>query len=302
MFLIARRALLTHSSCNRPHARQPERKTKMHTPYYNSSWSAQDTQPSYKKSVYGGDHQRRPQPRTNHTVDHSATYTTAKKRRHGRRRSCLSRFLLIVLILSLIIGIGAAAMRMSPLHQADTSLGWNLILVNQNHSVPRDYDVELTTLSNGKKVDSRIYPSLQTMFNDARASGLSLFVREGYRTKNEQEDIMKNRVETYRQKGYSRRESVKMAREYVARPGASEHELGLAVDINTSKSNMQDKVYNWLQNHSWRYGFILRYPSDKTDITGVSNEPWHFRYVGRDAAKTMKENNWCLEEYVEKMK
>lgn len=193
-------------------------------------------------------------------------------------------------------------MRMSPLHQADTSLGWNLILVNQNHSVPRDYDVELTTLSNGKKVDSRIYPSLQTMFNDARASGLSLFVREGYRTKNEQEDIMKNRVETYRQKGYSRRESVKMAREYVARPGASEHELGLAVDINTSKSNMQDKVYNWLQNHSWRYGFILRYPSDKTDITGVSNEPWHFRYVGRDAAKTMKENNWCLEEYVEKMK
>lgn len=193
-------------------------------------------------------------------------------------------------------------MRMTPLHQADTSLGWNLILVNQNHSVPRDYDVELTTLSNGKKVDSRIYPSLQTMFNDARASGLSLFVREGYRTKNEQEDIMKNRVETYRQKGYSRRESVKMAREYVVRPGASEHELGLAVDINTSKSNMQDKVYNWLQNHSWRYGFILRYPSDKTDITGVSNEPWHFRYVGRDAAKTMKENNWCLEEYVEKMK
>lgn len=262
---------------------------------------------SYKKSYGEGRRQSYSRPRTRYSSNYYAAYTPAKKKRKvcrrslGRKRSCLSRFLLIFLILALIIGIGFAAIRMIPLHQAETSLGWNLILVNKDHSVPRNYDVELTTLSNGKKVDSRIYPSLQAMFNDARAAGLNLFVREGYRTKNEQKNIMKSRIETYRQKGYSSREAIKLAKEYVAKPGTSEHELGLAVDINASNSRMQDKVYNWLQNHSWRYGFILRYPPDKTDITGVSNEPWHFRYVGKDAAKTMKENNWCLEEYVEKM-
>lgn len=290
--MIAQRALLTRLNYNRPHAHQPERKKNMNSAY---------PEYSYKKSYGGGGRQSCSQRRTRYNSNYHTAYTPAKKKHHGCRRSCLSRLLLILLILALIIGIGFAAMRMMPLHQADTSLGWNLILVNQDHAVPRDYDVKLTTLSNGQKIDSQIYPSLQAMFNDARAAGLGLFVREGYRTKNEQAKIMKSRIETYRQKGYSRREAIKLAREYVARPGTSEHELGLAVDINASNSRMQDKVYNWLQNHSWRYGFILRYPSDKTDITGVSNEPWHFRYVGKDAAKVMKENNWCLEEYVEEM-
>ena len=257
---------------------------------------------SYKKSYGGGKRQSYARPRTRYNSNYYAAYTPTKKKRQGRRKSCLSRLLLILLLLGLIVGVGFTAVRMTPIHQADTSLGWNLILVNQDHSVPQDYNVQLTTLSNGQKIDSRIYPSLQAMFNDARAAGLGLFVREGYRTKNEQENIMKSRIETYRQKGYSNREAIKLAREYVAQPGASEHELGLAVDINASNSQMQDKVYSWLQNHSWCYGFILRYPLDKTDITGVSNEPWHFRYVGKDAAKTMKENNWCLEEYVEKVK
>lgn len=257
---------------------------------------------SYKKSYGGGKRQSYVRPRTRYNSNYYAAYTPTKKKRQRRRKSCLSRLLLILLLLGLIVGVGFTAVRMTPIHQADTSLGWNLILVNQDHSVPQDYDVQLTTLSNGQKIDSRIYPSLQAMFNDARAAGLGLFVREGYRTKNEQENIMKSRIETYRQKGYSSREAIKLAREYVAQPGTSEHELGLAVDINASNSQMQDKVYSWLQNHSWCYGFILRYPLDKTDITGVSNEPWHFRYVGKDAAKTMKENNWCLEEYVEKVK
>ena len=221
--------------------------------------------------------------------------------RKTRRRSRRRHFLAILILLALIAGAAAVLFQALPARQADTSLGWNLILVNKDHAVPHHYDVELMTLSNGKQVDSRIYPSLQTMFNDARAAGLRPFVREGYRTKNEQEAIMKSKIETYRQAGYSRLEAKKLAKQYVAEPGTSEHELGLAVDINAESKASKDRLYSWLSKYSWHYGFILRYPPNKTSITGVSNEPWHFRYVGKDAAKAMKENNWCLEEYVEEM-
>lgn len=88
--------------------------------------------------------------------------------------------------------------------EADTSFGWNLILVNDDYCVPRNYEVELTELSNGEKVDSRIYPQLQQMFDDARAEGLELFVREGYRTTQDQKDIMNERIQQYQDEGYSR--------------------------------------------------------------------------------------------------
>ena len=189
----------------------------------------------------------------------------------------------------------------SIVHQkADTSLEWNLILVNYNHYIPDDYQVELTDLSNGKKVDSRIYPDLQQMFNDARSEGLSLFVREGYRTAEEQQQIMNDKIEEYENQGCSRKEAKKMAEEYVAVPGTSEHQLGLSVDINadTTKSS-SDEVYQWLDENAYKYGFVKRYPSDKTDITGINNEPWHYRYVGKEAAEIIKKENLCLEEYVE---
>lgn len=189
----------------------------------------------------------------------------------------------------------------SIVHQkADTSLEWNLILVNYNHYIPDDYQVELTELSNGKKVDSRIYPDLQQMFNDARSEGLSLFVREGYRTAEEQQQIMNDKIEEYENQGCSRKEAKKMAEEYVAVPGPSEHQLGLSVDINadTTKSS-SDEVYQWLDENAYKYGFVKRYPSDKTDITGINNEPWHYRYVGKEAAEIIKKENLCLEEYVE---
>ena len=120
--------------------------------------------------------------------------------------------------------------------EADTSFGWNLILVNDDYCVPRNYEVELTELSNGEKVDSRIYPQLQQMFDDARAEGLELFVREGYRTTQDQKDIMNERIQQYQNEGYSRGEAKKLAKEYVAEPGTSEHELGIAVDINADTS------------------------------------------------------------------
>lgn len=187
--------------------------------------------------------------------------------------------------------------------EADTSLGWNLILVNDNYSVPGDYEVELTELSNGEKVDSRIYPQLQQMFDDARATGLALFVREGYRTYQDQKQILEERIQQYRDEGYSRSEAKKLAEEYVAIPGTSEHELGIAVDINADTSKCSsDAVYTWLADNAYRYGFIKRYPEDKVEITGVKNEPWHYRYVGVEAAQEIQEKGLCLEEYIELLK
>ena len=185
---------------------------------------------------------------------------------------------------------------------ASTEHGWNLILVNEDYHIPDNYEVELTELSNGKKVDSRIYPYLQSMFDDARANGLALFVREGYRTAEEQQQIMDERVAEYQGEGYSKSEAKKLARDYVAVPDTSEHQLGLSVDINADTTKCSsDAVYSWLAENAWRYGFIKRYPADKVDITGISNEPWHYRYVGKEAAQEIQSQGICLEEYIEQL-
>ena len=185
-------------------------------------------------------------------------------------------------------------------HMASEDHGWNLILVNRENYIPADYEVQLTELSNGKKVDSRIYPELQEMFNAARAQGYGLFVREGYRTQEEQQQLMNEKIEAYENEGKSKPEAKKLAEQWVAIPGTSEHQLGIAVDINadTTKSS-RDDVYNWLEENAHTYGFIKRYPSNKTDITGVINEPWHYRYVGKEAASEICSQGICLEEYIE---
>lgn len=185
-------------------------------------------------------------------------------------------------------------------HIASEDNGWNLILVNRDNYIPADYKVQLTELSNGKKVDSRIYPELQEMFDDARAQGYSLFVREGYRTQEEQQQLMDEKIEAYENEGKSKSEAKKLAEQWVAIPGTSEHQLGIAVDINadTTKSSSDD-VYKWLEENAHTYGFIKRYPSNKTDITGVINEPWHYRYVGKEAASAIYSQGICLEEYIE---
>ena len=185
-------------------------------------------------------------------------------------------------------------------HVASEDNGWNLILVHRDSYIPDDYQVELTELSNGKKVDSRIYPELQEMFNDARAQGYGLFVREGYRTQEEQQQLMDEKIEAYENEGKSKSEAKKLAEQWVAIPGTSEHQLGIAVDINadTTKSSSDD-VYNWLAENAHTYGFIKRYPSNKTDITGVINEPWHYRYVGKEAASKIYSQGICLEEYID---
>lgn len=182
----------------------------------------------------------------------------------------------------------------------NAELPWNLILVNSKNPVPDNYEVRLLELSNGRKVDERIYPELQQMFDDARADGLELFVAEGYRTREDQQRILDSRIDAYMNEGNSKKEAKRLALMWVAEPGTSEHELGISVDINADKDTCSsDDLYAWLKDNAYKYGFIMRYPEDKADVTGVNNEPWHYRYVGKEAADQIYSQGICLEEYIE---
>lgn len=176
-----------------------------------------------------------------------------------------------------------------------------LTLVNDDNHIPDNWDVELTTLSNGEQVASLIYPDLQEMFDDMRADGIYPFVRAGYRSDNEQKRVLNEKTAAYMAEGYSKSRARELALETVALPGTSEHELGLAVDINAVEGESDsNEVYSWLAENAYKYGFIMRYPEDKTDITGKDYEPWHYRYVGKEAAKEMYNSGECLEEYLGK--
>lgn len=173
-----------------------------------------------------------------------------------------------------------------------------LTLVNADNPVPNGWSVELTTLSNGEQVASMIYPDLQNMFDDMRFQGIYPFVRAGYRSGEEQERVLDEKIRAYENEGYSNSRARELALETVAKPGTSEHELGLAVDINADDESTGDEVYSWLAENAYKYGFIQRYPEDKSEITGIDYEPWHYRYVGKKAAQEIFSSGECLEEYL----
>ncbi len=214
-----------------------------------------------------------------------------------RRRRSRKLLFPVLLLAALLLFLGAPDLHRT----ATTEHGWNLILVNSDYHIPPDYQVELVTLSNGQQVDRRIYPDLQEMFDTMRSQGVYPIVASGYRTAAKQQQLLEDKISEYEAMGYSPRKARRAALEWVSEPGTSEHQLGIAVDINQegTRSTAQE-VYDWLADNAHHYGFIYRYPADKTDITGVSNEPWHYRYVGREAAKEIAETGLCLEEYLKK--
>ena len=224
----------------------------------------------------------------------------AKKKRRNPILKVLKVVAVVYLLLVLSNLIGDIYSRLGNTHTIAVSGGWNLVVVNRWNELPEDYDIELMELSNGQKIDERIYPYLQEMFDAARAEGIYPIVREGYRTEKEQQDIFDEKVRAYINEGYSRSRAERTAKEWVALPGTSEHQLGIAVDINADKSKCSnDEVYEWLAENAHEYGFILRYPQGKTEITGTSYEPWHYRYVGEAVALEIYERGICLEEYFE---
>ena len=179
---------------------------------------------------------------------------------------------------------------------------WKLILVNNWNPIPEDYNVKLKTVNNNYKVDERIYFELLEMFECARNDGVYPIIRSAYRTNKQQEELYTKKVLAYITEGNSEKDSKKLAKDWVAAPGTSEHQIGLAVDINAEKDKCTDNdVYDWLNENSYKYGFIMRYPAEKKHLTGINYEPWHYRYVGKEAAKEMYEQGMCLEEYIDSM-
>ena len=181
---------------------------------------------------------------------------------------------------------------------------WCLILTNAEYPVPEDYEVELEAIPGTEQsVDKRIYEPLMAMIGDMKAQGLSPIVCSGYRTLDKQEKLFNRKVLSFVKAGHTKEESYNLARQTISIPGSGEHCLGLAVDFYTRRYHKLERAFEdtpeskWLVEHAQDYGFVMRYGENKTDITGIQYEPWHYRYVGVEAANYMKDNELSLEEF-----
>ena len=180
---------------------------------------------------------------------------------------------------------------------------WKIMLINKQHPIPEEYEFTLATIKGSMKCDERIIPELQQMMQEAKKDGVILVIRSPYRDYERQIYLFNRKVKGYMKKKMSYLESYRTTAQAVTIPGASEHQAGLALDITSDSYSTltqgfaDTKAGEWLAEHSFEYGFILRYPEGKEDITGISFEPWHFRYVGKTAAKYMYDHELTLEEF-----
>ena len=193
-----------------------------------------------------------------------------------------------------------------------TADGTRILLVNPWNYIPEDYETELVTIPNGLathgiQVSAGCYDALVAMLEACNRECPRAVVVSGYRTQDYQARLYKNKVSRVEAQGYSHEDALVEAAKVVAIPGTSEHQLGLAVDIVDSRSydltEIQETLpaQQWLMAHSWEYGFILRYPNDRTEVTGIIYEPWHYRYVGKELAKELFDANLTLEEYLQNL-
>ena len=183
---------------------------------------------------------------------------------------------------------------------------WKLVLINKQHPVPDDYTFKLgdiKTIKGNMQCDERIIEELLAMMQAAKEDGVTLAICSPYRDLNRQKYLFNRKIEIYMSNGMSYMEAYSISSQAVTVPGASEHQIGLAIDIVSDDYVTLDEGFadtqagKWLAEHSYEYGFILRYPKGKEYITSIEYEPWHFRYVGKEAAAVMAEENLTLEEF-----
>ncbi|MCR4901714.1 MAG: M15 family metallopeptidase [Butyrivibrio sp.] len=180
---------------------------------------------------------------------------------------------------------------------------WKIILVNKQHPIPDDYEFPLGDLNANMHCDQRIISSLFDMFTAASADGVNLIICSPYRNRSRQEMLFANKIDYYMEAGFSYMDAYNLSSQAVTIPGSSEHQIGLAIDIISDTYSSLDENFGdtlagkWLAENSYKYGFTLRYPAGKENITSIEYEPWHFRYVGVDAATVMYEEGICLEEF-----
>lgn len=179
-----------------------------------------------------------------------------------------------------------------------------LTLVNPWNKLPEDWQVDPVDLSNGLQVDRRCYDALQSMMDACREAGNEPLICSAYRSMETQQSLFDAKVAKLEAAGKSHDEAVQETAKEIAVPGTSEHQLGLTVDIvdmgnqNLTEEQEQTPTQKWLMANSWRYGFIHRYPTGKSEITGIIYEPWHYRYVGKEAAQEIFNKGITLEEYL----
>ncbi len=186
---------------------------------------------------------------------------------------------------------------------------WRLLLINKQHPVPEDYSFShgtIKTVKGDMECDDRIIDDLLKMMQAASEDGVKLGICSPYRDLSYQEYLFNRKVKAYMKKGMSYMEAYTLSSQAVTVPGASEHQLGLAIDFVSDTYVVLDEGFAetsagiWLEEHCAEYGFILRYPKGKEYITSIEFEPWHFRYVGKEAAATIMEEGLCLEEFWDK--
>ena len=181
---------------------------------------------------------------------------------------------------------------------------WYMVLANRSSVLPGDFTVAETATVGEAVVDARIAEALRQMVNDAAATGVKLKPTNGYRSIARQQELWDARVKTLMEGGLSQADAETKAIDYTSAPGTSDHNTGLGLDIVSEDHPAKDAGFaetaaaQWLAEHAADYGFILRYPSDKTEATGMDYEPWHYRYVGSEQAHKIKESGLCLEEYL----
>lgn len=188
---------------------------------------------------------------------------------------------------------------------------WPVFVVNEDYPLPENYAIETTPISQFAVIDKRVSPYALDMINAAKADGIELNVTSGYRSVEKQQENIEFYIENYMTQGYTYEEAERLTYSEVAKPGCSEHNAGLAMDIVTTDWFMSHteltrdfqytEEFSWLQENSWKFGFIMSFPEGKSHITGFDYEPWHYRFVGVELAKKFIESGEItLNEYLEK--
>ncbi len=182
----------------------------------------------------------------------------------------------------------------------------DILLVNKDHPLKEDYEVELRWLNSGREqVAACMYDELVQMLSEGSEEGREFVVSSGYRSPSYQQRLWDQTIRDWIRSGMSEEEAIRETSKTLAYPGESEHATGLAVDIVAldyqDLDNQQQYTSEsiWLRENCHKYGFILRYPKGKEKITGIQYESWHFRYVGREIATCIMENGITLEEFIE---
>ena len=181
---------------------------------------------------------------------------------------------------------------------------WRLVLVNYENEMPRDYIPPLSNIDKERQFDSRAINSLLQMMLDMNNAGINhIWAQSAYRNPKKQEHLIQESIQEYLEEGKTEEEAKALTARSIGEPYKSEHNLGLAVDFNDVNYEFEEeKAFSWLVENAENYGFILRYPKDKEEITKIKYEPWHWRYVGIENAKEINELGFCLEEYIHYLK